>query len=325
MIPNQPPELKSCPFCGKHSVSTSAFVTSCGNCGASAPSGWWNTRNASPEVSLSSHPEDKCQRCGNDNVVWFAPNELWNKFSTESILCPVCFVKSCEKSGFVKVWKLAPEAEPTPQVLKPKTRGEFYLAIEKVVEETALYSTQAAGILRIIDEIAAQSSAEKQKQIDLHCLDWAEAHTHAQNVALKLGVPKEKVEGDSNAVPGIVDLIDMIAEQAEANGVTKKKQRRIDLGMNHVTCGCNFDEAEETILKPCLAHHDWKAEMVKERDAEIERLRSQLLAIVGACEDFQNDDAEGKDEELLLGQAEMRINAICGTASAALATDRRKG
>lgn len=26
-----------------------------------------------------SHPEDFCNDCGNPNVTWYAPNELWNK------------------------------------------------------------------------------------------------------------------------------------------------------------------------------------------------------------------------------------------------------
>ncbi len=45
------------------------------------------------------------------------------------------------------------------------------------------------------------------------CVDWAEDHTYAQTVAKRVGVPAEKVEGDSYGVPGIQDLIDMIAER----------------------------------------------------------------------------------------------------------------
>lgn len=43
------------------------------------------------------------------------------------------------------------------------------------------------------------------------CADWAEDYTYAQTVAKRVGVPAEKVEGDSYGVPGIQDLIDMIA------------------------------------------------------------------------------------------------------------------
>ncbi len=49
------------------------------------------------------------------------------------------------------------------------------------------------------------------------CVDWAEDHTYAQTVAKRVGVPANKVEGDSYGVPGIQDLIDMIAERIPPN------------------------------------------------------------------------------------------------------------
>ena len=50
-----------------------------------------------------------------------------------------------------------------------------------------------------------------EKMNRFHCRDWAESHTHAQNVAKDLGVPSEMVDGDSYGVPGIEELVDMIA------------------------------------------------------------------------------------------------------------------
>lgn len=47
------------------------------------------------------------------------------------------------------------------------------------------------------------------------CEEWAEDHTHAQQVAMSLGYTKEQVEGDSFYVPGIKDLINMIAEKVK--------------------------------------------------------------------------------------------------------------
>lgn len=51
----------------------------------------------------------------------------------------------------------------------------------------------------------------QQNLIRQHSVDWAEAHTHAQTVAKRVGVPESEVEGDSYGVPGIEDLVDMIA------------------------------------------------------------------------------------------------------------------
>jgi|GEM_PF-6561570 len=50
-------------------------------------------------------------------------------------------------------------------------------------------------------------------QIKCLCEDWAEHHTAAQKLALDMGISKERVEGDSYAVPGIADLLDMIRER----------------------------------------------------------------------------------------------------------------
>lgn len=47
-------------------------------------------------------------------------------------------------------------------------------------------------------------------------MEWAEDHTHAQTVARRLGVPQAQVEGDNFGVPGIQDLIDLIAAKVEA-------------------------------------------------------------------------------------------------------------
>ncbi len=56
-------------------------------------------------------PESVCHRCGGNNVVWFAPNEIWNQVDApEDILCPSCFVISAELKGITPTgWRLAPE------------------------------------------------------------------------------------------------------------------------------------------------------------------------------------------------------------------------
>ena len=67
--------------------------------------------NSNP-VSAGEHPEGCCHKCGRPNIVWFAPNGIWNKVVRDAgekgILCPVCFVQLAEKAGFWGVWKVAP-------------------------------------------------------------------------------------------------------------------------------------------------------------------------------------------------------------------------
>ncbi len=59
----------------------------------------WNKYKQEGDATI--HPEDYCHRCGNPNIVWHAPNSLWNRVIVHkpSILCPVCFVIEAEKSG----------------------------------------------------------------------------------------------------------------------------------------------------------------------------------------------------------------------------------
>ncbi len=61
-------------------------------------------------LSNEAHPEDFCQECGRPNIVWFAPNELWNKIvgSSDGILCPTCFAKRAEKITGKIVWRFEP-------------------------------------------------------------------------------------------------------------------------------------------------------------------------------------------------------------------------
>ena len=67
----------------------------------------------------SRHPEAKCDDCGRPNVVWFAPNEIWNKVirpngevETDPMLCPTCFIRRAETSGIeATAWKVEPEQD----------------------------------------------------------------------------------------------------------------------------------------------------------------------------------------------------------------------
>lgn len=73
---------------------------------------------ATPDEAVAlGHPEARCQSCGGRNVVWHAPNPLWNAAvrrqdgsETFGILCPPCFVSVYEDSTGDRgqVWCLHP-------------------------------------------------------------------------------------------------------------------------------------------------------------------------------------------------------------------------
>lgn len=55
---------------------------------------------------IEKHPEDFCQKCGNKNVVWSAPTEIWDKvFPEEGIVCPQCFAFSAEELGYSTMFR----------------------------------------------------------------------------------------------------------------------------------------------------------------------------------------------------------------------------
>lgn len=61
------------------------------------------------------HPEAFCQECNQPNVVWFAPNNLWNAVvrpngEPDRVLCPNCFIRQAEAKGFTRsAWKVEEE------------------------------------------------------------------------------------------------------------------------------------------------------------------------------------------------------------------------
>lgn len=57
-----------------------------------------------------------CQDCGGRNVVWVAPNHIWNSVMQSSVnkagvgfLCPNCFIVRAFYAGHRVVWSLHPE------------------------------------------------------------------------------------------------------------------------------------------------------------------------------------------------------------------------
>lgn len=93
----------------------------------------WAQRNDIPTVvpvgvaglaAEEAHPEDFCKKCGRPNIVWFAPNSLWNKVvrvnNHPGVLCPICFVELAEAIGIREVWKVAPNEKSARKLTLPE-------------------------------------------------------------------------------------------------------------------------------------------------------------------------------------------------------------
>lgn len=51
--------------------------------------------------ALLNRGGERCQRCGNNYVLWHAPSELWDRVhgSPAGLLCPQCFSREAERFG----------------------------------------------------------------------------------------------------------------------------------------------------------------------------------------------------------------------------------
>lgn len=74
----------------------------------------WKEKMLSP--ATDQHPEDGCEDCSGRNVVWFAPNEIWNKVcrpngenAADPMLCPRCFI--LRAAGIAAAWSVMPNSE----------------------------------------------------------------------------------------------------------------------------------------------------------------------------------------------------------------------
>lgn len=93
------------------------------------------------------------------------------------------------------------------------SRQQLVLRLRNHLAMCAPHQMDRLGVKLLVE--ATDKIEEQQKMIKSLCEDWAESHTHAQNVAKRVGVPEAKVEGDSYGVPCIEELVDMIAQKFE--------------------------------------------------------------------------------------------------------------
>lgn len=99
------------------------------------------------------HPEDHCDKCGGPNICWFAPSELWNKVVADrhNILCPICFVKLAEATGFDSAaWQVSQEAiaPPTDEAVSPAVNKAMDRFWKGLAERRRKECDEAVRLLR---------------------------------------------------------------------------------------------------------------------------------------------------------------------------------
>lgn len=67
-----------------------------------------------PSGTRLHHPEEFCYRCGNENVCWYTPHEVWNPVMRpdgefgpwHEIICMPCFIELAERKSGPCAWRL---------------------------------------------------------------------------------------------------------------------------------------------------------------------------------------------------------------------------
>jgi hypothetical protein len=99
--------------------------------------------------------EDTCQRCGGPNVVWFAPNYVWNEVIRDgtNFLCPNCFVVLAELAGTRAIWRVAPsDCSAADDVLRIRPDS----AVRNPLEGAALLARLAGWAAALRDDPARE-------------------------------------------------------------------------------------------------------------------------------------------------------------------------
>ena len=71
---------------------------------------------------------------------------------------------------------------------------------------------------RLLHE-AADEIEDMAKRIRLQCDEWAEDHTHLQNLCRAAGCSDLEIEGDNYGVPGIIDLANLLRDRLSSHNV----------------------------------------------------------------------------------------------------------
>jgi hypothetical protein len=94
--------------------------------------------------------------------------------------------------------------------------------------DTAQVDVRLAGMAKHGDTIAeASTEMDRLAKALMHCAeDWADDHTHLQDLCIKAGIPADEVHGDSYGVPGIQELSNLLA--AKIDQLQQEKHRLLN-------------------------------------------------------------------------------------------------
>lgn len=159
-----------------------------------------------------------------------------------------------------------------------------------------------------------EATKEKDALIEIGCRDWAEAHTHAQNVLRKHGFTEQQIEGDKYGVPGIEGLVDLLDEKItalrpmevtvnvdaslrseverlkkERDSAVKEANRRDEKWMAGIreVCGCEIEFHMDSSCKALTFE-----KFVRGIQSENASLKSALREATGFIEDAEDDDCD---------------------------------
>lgn len=126
---------------------------------------------APPESTAGEHPEDFCHKCGQPNISWFAPNQLWNQavraVNQPEMLCPVCFVKLTEIAGIgEQTWEVAPKNWHAN-----KTQGSItkaFKVIDKAIENATPPTSTSDNARRAAEVAQSVVMAGRVVNINAH-------------------------------------------------------------------------------------------------------------------------------------------------------------
>jgi hypothetical protein len=149
---------------------------------------------AALEAALQSSPPvqtaegQPCDDCGRPSLVWFAPNDLWNRVqggpdATDDpggMLCPYCFIMKAEKSGVKPTaWIVCTEAIEADAPVKaaavdgPRVRQIIFDALDLSEELRIECTADVVNALTEAGALASQPAVEGEAVATVHVYESA--------------------------------------------------------------------------------------------------------------------------------------------------------
>lgn len=178
---------------------------------------------------MTAHPEATCQRCGRENIVWHAPNDVWNNaVPDDGILCPVCFVKAAEHAGITPAsWRLTPEShiELTAALTRLRADAERLRVLADLLDD----DPDASFRLELWDEgVTVAISGDRTSEPHPTTLDAIRAAIDASRESLGAAVDRSRSSTHAPAAaltPSVSRPVDLEAWERLARAVLDTLER----------------------------------------------------------------------------------------------------